>query len=98
MHGSTEKTRFDTKMPGLTQKCPPQHAPVDIAIIKHTTPPPVRNIFLQFYSNILFLRTNKEMKVKLDWYEFKINIINIIKIKMLSLFSVCDGQNVCSNK
>ena len=23
-------------MPGSTQKCPPQHASVDIAIIKHT--------------------------------------------------------------
>ena len=26
---------FDTKKPGSTQKCPPQHASVDIAIIKH---------------------------------------------------------------
>ena len=34
-----KKARFDTKMPGSTQKCPPQHAPVDIVIIKH--PPPL---------------------------------------------------------
>ena len=27
-------------MPGSTQKCPPQHAPVNIAIIKHYQPPP----------------------------------------------------------
>ena len=26
-------------MPGSTQKCPTQHASVDIAIIKHTTIP-----------------------------------------------------------
>ena len=70
-------------MPGSTQKCPPQHAPVDIAIIKHPPAPPVRIFFFQFYSNILFLRTNREMKMKLYWYEFKINIFNIImKIEM----------------
>ena len=70
-------------MPGSTQKCPPQHAPADIAIIKHSPAPPVRNIFFQFYSNILFLRTNKEMKMKLYWYEFKINLFNtIMKIEM----------------
>ena len=65
-------------MPGSTQKCPAQHASVDIAIIN-----PVRNILFQFYSNILFLRTNTEMKMKLYWYECKINIFNIImKIEM----------------
>ena len=48
-----KKARFDRKMPGSTEKCPPQHASVDIAIIKHTPPPPpVRNIFFQFYSDI----------------------------------------------
>ena len=46
--GSIANARFDTKMPSL-------HASADIATIKHT--PPVRNIFFQFYSNILFLRT-----------------------------------------
>ena len=51
-------------MPGSTQKCPPQHAPVDTAIIKHPPSPPVGNIFFQFYSNI-FLRTNREMEMKL---------------------------------
>ena len=67
-------------MPGSTQKCPPQHASVDIAIINHPLRPAVRNIFFQFFSNILFLRTNREMKMKLYWYEFKINIFNIIWI------------------
>ena len=39
------------------------------------------------------------MKMKLYWYEFKINIFNIImKIEMQSLFSVYDGHNVCSYK
>ena len=65
-------------MPGSTQKCPPQHAAVDIAIIKHPPTPSVRNIFFQLYSNILFLRTNREMKMKLYQYEFKTSIFNII--------------------
>ena len=70
-------------MPRSTQKCPTQHDPVDIAIIKHPPAPHVKNIFFQFYSNILFLRTNREMKMKLYWYEFKISIFNIImKIEM----------------
>ena len=39
------------------------------------------------------------MKIKLNWYEFKIIIFSIImKIEMLSFFSVCDGHNVCSYK
>ena len=46
-----KNVEFDTKMPSSTQKCPPQHASVDIAIIKD---PPVLNICFQFYSNILF--------------------------------------------
>ena len=33
-----KKVWFDTKMPGSTQQCPPQHTPVDIAIIKHGVP------------------------------------------------------------
>ena len=66
-------------MPGLTQKCPPQHAPVDIAIIN---PPPL--MWEIFFSNFIpILRTNREMKMKLYWYEFKISIFNIImKIEM----------------
>ena len=84
-------------MPGSTQKCPPQHAPVDTAIIKPR--PSCEKYFFQFYSNILFLRTNKEMKTKLYWHEFKISIFNIImKIEMKSFFSVCYGHNVCSYK
>ena len=70
-------------MPGSTQKCPPQHAPVDIAIMKHSPAPSVINIFFQFYSNIFFWRTNREMKMKSYWYEFKTSIFNIImKIEM----------------
>ena len=66
-------------MPGSTQKCPPQHAPVDIAIIKH--PPSGEKCF--FSNFIPILRTNREMKIKLFWYEFKISIFNIImKIEM----------------
>ena len=40
MHGSTQKTWFDKKMPGSIQKCPTQtqHASVDFAIIKHPAP------------------------------------------------------------
>ena len=84
-------------MPGSTQKCPPQHAPVDIAIINPPPPPPsCEKYFFEFYSNILFLRTNIEMKMKLCWYEFKINIE--IEIEMWSFFCVCHGHNVCSYK
>ena len=36
---------FDTKKPGSTQKCPPQHEPVDIAIIKHPPPPSCEKYF-----------------------------------------------------
>ena len=69
-----KKARFDTKMPGSTQKCPPQHAPVDIAIIKH--PHSCEKYFFPFFFPIL--RPNREMKMKLYWYEFKISIFNII--------------------
>ena len=67
-------------MPGSTQKCPPQHAPVDIAIIKH---PPSPSCVKYFFSNFIpILRTNREMKMQLGlyWYEFKISIgiVNII--------------------
>ena len=68
-------------MPGSTQKCPPQHASVDIAIIKH--PPSCDNLFFPILIQNFFLITNREMKMKLYWYEFKINIFNIImKIEM----------------
>ena len=64
-------------MPGSTQKCPTQHAPVDIAIIKHP-PPLLWEIFFSNFIAIFFLRTNREMKMKLFWYEFQISIFNII--------------------
>ena len=60
---------FDTKKPGSTQNWPPQHASVDIAIIKHT--PPVRNIFFQFYSNSLFFKNQwrNENEIILIWIQ-----------------------------
>ena len=70
MHGSTQKCPVRHKMPGLTQKCPPQHASVDIAI-NIPRPPSCEKFFFQFYSNILSLRTHREMKRKFCWYEFK---------------------------
>ena len=36
------------------------------------------SFFFQFYSNILFLRTNREMKMKSYQYEYKTSIFNII--------------------
>ena len=66
-----KKARFDTKMPGSTQKCPPQHAPVAIA---HSC----EKYFFSNFIPIFLLRTNIEMKMKLFWYEFKISIFNII--------------------
>ena len=45
--------------------------------------PPCDNLVFQFYSNNLFLRTKSELKMKLYWYEFKIDIyIIIMKIEM----------------
>ena len=69
MHGLTQKPRFDIKVPSSTQKCPPQHAPVDIVAI-------ITNLlweifFSNFFSNILFIRIHGEMKMKLFLYEFK---------------------------
>ena len=82
---STHKiARFDSKMYGSTQKSPVQHknarfdtkmpSPACISWhCRYQTPPFMCEIFcFQFYSNILFLRTNTEMKMKLYWYEFKI--------------------------
>ena len=81
---------FDTKKPGSTQKCPVRHKNALPSMHQLTLPlanilpppPPVRNIFFQFHSNILLLRTNREMKMKLYWYEFKISIFKIMKIEM----------------
>ena len=84
-----KKARFDSKMHGSTQKSPVRHkdarfdtkmpSPARPSWYCHHQPPPppptpVRNNFFQFYSNILFWRTDREMKMKLYWYEFKINI------------------------
>ena len=54
----------------------------DVAIIIHL-PLLWEILFFQFHFNILFLRTNREMEMKLYWYELKINIFNIfMKIEM----------------
>ena len=66
-----KKARFDTKMPGSTQKCPLQHASVDIDIINPPPPSCGKWFFFQFHSIIWFLITHGEMKMKLYWYEFK---------------------------
>ena len=57
-------------MPGSTEKCPTQHASVAIAIIKHLPPSSEKDIFFQFYSNILFLRTHRKIIYEkwLCWY------------------------------
>ena len=80
---------FDTKKPSSTQKCPVRHKNALPSMHQMTLPlsniprPSCEKYFFQFYSNILFLRTNREMKMELYWYEFKISIFDIImKIEM----------------
>ena len=65
---------FDRKMPGSTEKCPvrqknalPRMHQLTLPLSNIPPPPPLRNIFFQFFSHI-FLRTNREMKIKLFWY------------------------------
>ena len=93
---STQKARFDTKMLGSTkkcpvrQKCPPQHASVDIDIINPPPPPPplLWEIFLfQFYLNISFLRTQRnENEIILIWIQiYSISLWNL-KFNYSSLF------------
>ena len=72
---------FDTKKPGSTQKCPVPHKNAlpsmnQLTLRLSNIPLPLmwEIFFFQFYSNILFLRTNREMKMKLYWYELKISI------------------------
>ena len=54
----TKNTGFDTKLPGSTQKCHPQHASVGNTIIRHL-PHSVENICFQFWSNILFKKKKR---------------------------------------
>ena len=69
---------FDTKKPGSTQKCPARHKNALPSMHQLTLPlsntprPSCDKYFFPFYSNILFLRTNREMKMKLYWYDFKV--------------------------
>ena len=78
---------FDTKKPGSTQKCPVQHKNALPSMHQLTLPlsPPtrhVRYIFFQFYSNILFLRTHREMnenEIILIWIQ--IYSISLCKLK-----------------
>ena len=78
---------IDTKKPGSTQKCPVRHKNALPSMhqltlpLSNTPPPPPPSCEKYFFSNfipIFFLRTNREMKMKLFWYEFKISIFNII--------------------
>ena len=62
---------FDTKKPGSTQKCPVRHKNAlpslhQLTLPLWSIPPPLlwEFFFLQFYSNILFLGTNREMRMK----------------------------------
>ena len=55
-----KNTWFNRKMPDSREKCPTQHASIAIAIIKHL-PPSSENFFYQFYSNILFSTTHREI-------------------------------------
>ena len=77
-----KKARFDTKMPSSTQNALPSMHQWTLPL-SNIPRPFCENIFFQFYFNILFLRTHREMKRKLYWYEFKTNKFNIImKIEM----------------
>ena len=57
---SRQKFQFDTKSPTGMHKLPPSSSE------KH---------FFQFYSNVLFLRTHIEIKIKLYWYPNNFDII-----------------------
>ena len=68
---STQKTQFDTKIHGSTEKCPvwqkkalPSMHQLSLPLSKTASPLPLRNIFFQFYSNILFLRTHRKLYMK----------------------------------
>ena len=87
-----KKARFDTKLHGPTQKCPvrhkkgpTQHASVASDIIK--IHPPLE-FFFQFYAYILFLRTHREIKMKLYWH-WNIFNVNIVMIIMSTAMNKC---------
>ena len=82
-----KKARFDSKMHGATQKSPVRHknarfdtkmpSPTCTSWHCHYQTSPLRwEIFFSIFFPIL--RPNREMKMKLYWYEFKISIFNII--------------------
>ena len=82
------------KKPGLTAKCMIRQKKKSPVGHKNALPPctswhchyqtsPPWEFFFQFYSNILFLRTNREMKMKSYWYMDSKLLFNIImKIEM----------------
>ena len=84
-------------MPGSTEKCPAQHESVAIAIIKHP-PTSSEKYSFYFYSNILLLRTYREIMHKNEiiliskyiWYHYE--IWNVI------ILSICDDHDVCSHR
>ena len=80
---------FDTKKLGSTQKCPVRHKNALPSMHQWTLPssnipPPFcGKYFFPILFQYLLLRTNREMKIKLYWYEFITSIFNIImKIEM----------------
>ena len=89
IHGSPQKSPVRHKNAWFDTKCPPQHAPVDIAIIN--PPPPPRpfceKYFFQNSFQYFVLRTNREMKMKLYCYEFKlVYSISLWKLKCNNSF------------
>ena len=77
---------FDTKKPGSTQKCPVRHKNALPSMHQLTLPlsntitPPVRNIFFPILFQSLFLRTNREMKMKLYWFILNSKLVHSISL------------------
>ena len=107
-----KKAWFDTKIPVSMQKymvwhkkCsvrqknarPSMHQlPLSLSNIPHL--PLLRNIFFQFYSNTLFLRTHREIIYeKWNYIDIQIYLVSSWNMKVI-IHSVCDAHNVCNHK
>ena len=64
-----KKARFDIKCPVRYKKALPSMHQLTLPL--SNTPLSCEKYIFQFYSNILFSKTHREMKMKLYWYEFK---------------------------
>ena len=90
---------FDTKMSGSTPKWVVWHKNALTSIHQLTlplsnTPNPSRDNFFEFYSNILFLRTHREMKTNLYWYKFnKANLRDLIAATGLVILLKLDSNH-----